>query len=266
MTEMLAKGMKYIDDYPEVQIKAALTANGTGTSTSNPAVITAAQESQIESAVSAHLAATANDPSIVGYWVLDDYPYGSILPTLQAIHTLIAQANATAVFPRPAVCGFGGNLDWKVSSTQTTWYYDDTYFKWSLQNYAPNACDVVDLYPYGSSTWNSSSAVDWSMSRVLPAWKQLLAAKGWTSASPIIAAPQTFYYGWDPTRTTAQWVEPNASTIQTQTSAYCQAGAQAIIPYAWNDGKGGTAAEELYNMPTWQTGLTNGLATCKTVW
>jgi hypothetical protein len=221
----------------------------------------------LEAAVKAHLAQVHNDPNVVGFWVLDDYPGGDITPTLQAIHELIAQDNASRAFPRPTICGFGGSMDLKTSSSQASFSPNHASFDQALTNFSPAACDMVALYPYGFSAWNDQRAIDWSMTNLLPYMKRALKAKGWNHArQPLIGMPQTFgVVPWTPWT----YIAPTAASVHTQTAAYCAGGASTVVAYAWHDfyiSDTYPNSPELYNDPGMLSGYAAGIRQCQADW
>jgi hypothetical protein len=73
----------------------------------------------------------------------------------------------------------------------------------------------------------------------------------------VIGVPQAFRV--------ADGAVVSDASVAAQTTAYCAAGASAILFYAWNDSFGGPKAE-LFNTPALRAGAAAGLATCRTIW
>lgn len=228
-------------------------------------VLSASDEQQILAKVNEHLQITSQDPSIIGYWVLDDYPGADIHTLLEKIHALITDSNVGAPVKRPAICGFGSRLDWKPRPTDAVFESDYQYFDHSVVNFSPAACDMVALYPYGVNTINDPTTIDWSMASALPHFRSRLAAKGWNQAQqPLIGMPQTFSYAW-PNDGQAHFVTPRGQDISTQAGSYCKAGAVALLPYAWDDSYSGPKSE-LYNTAYMVQGLKQGVTKCMAYW
>ena len=208
----------------------------------------------IERQVRSHLQVTRKDDSVVGYWVLDDYP-GDVRPAIELIHRLIQEDTLSGRAARPTLCGFGGDLDNAHQSVAQS----RAAFEAALTNFTPAGCDAVALYPYtrGVRT-DQDDGVDWSMADLLPYMLDRLRDRGWDPAQqPLIGVPQTF-------RVADGAVVTDAS-VAAQTAAYCAAGASAILFYAWNDSFGGPKAE-LFNTSALRAGAAAGLATCQTIW
>ena len=205
-----------------------------------------------------HLALTSQDSSIVGYWILDDWPNADIHELLERIHDLVRIANQSSVFPRPTICGFGGLLSQKATS-DAPFVTNTSYFDRAITNFSPNACDVVALYPYANEG-NDPRLVDWSMSSLLPLEFQLLEARGWNpQKEPLIGVPQTFSYERDGV---VYHTLPTEADVAAQSAAYCKAGAIALVPYTWDDGWPWPKTE-LYNSPDLVRGLQEGTRECQ---
>jgi len=228
-------------------------------------IFSSADEQQVLAKVRDHLQITSEDANIVGYWILDDYPGADIHHLLESIHGLISDSNATAIFKRPAICGFGGRLDWKKERSDVVFLSYYHYFDISLVNFSPAACDMVALYPYGVNTINDPTTIDWSMTTVLPHFLSGLAGRGWNQLQqPLIGMPQTFGYAWQ-NDGQAHFVTPREQDISTQAASYCKAGAVALLPYAWDDSYTGPKSE-LYNSPFMVRGLQQGATDCGKYW
>lgn len=206
----------------------------------------------------AHLDRVARDPSVVGFYVLDDYP-GSINPLLARVHAVIAAANKQRGLARPVVCGFSADLDFTAGNNVVE---PRAPMRRALTNYSPAACDVVLMYSYayryGGHTTVDPSAYDWTMARVLPDFLQGLRARGWTPRTPLIGTPMAF------DSPSTGYVGPTSTQLATQVEAFCAAGASGVIAFAWhvND----RPASDLANDPRLRAGLQAGVPACQTHW
>jgi hypothetical protein len=258
---MSRNNIHYIDSYPWWEINQVCAPQ---LLVKHACAFSADEEQLILANISDHLQITSEDPSIIGYWVLDDYP-GDVHQLLEAIHVLIANSNSTAVVKRPAICGFGGSLDWKKRPSDLIFASNYHYFDLSLVNFSPAACDMVALYPYGINTVNDPTTIDWSMRSLLSHFLAGLAGKGWNQLQqPFIGMPQTFSYAWQ-NSAQAHFVTPREQDISMQAASYCKAGAVALLPYSWDDSYTGPKSE-LYNSPFMVRGLQQGVTDCKKYW
>jgi hypothetical protein len=205
-----------------------------------------------------YLTSVANDPNIVGFWILDDYPGGDIHTVLQQVHALVVQANATSIVQRATVCGVG--VDVTLLGAQTTRDYGPT-----LSNVTSAGCDIVGIYAYGHEEHGTDPAqFDWSMSIMLPDLLARLRAIGWdTTTKPVIGLPQAFRV--------PGYVMPRRADVAQQTAAFCNAGAVAITAFSWDTsavgaGAGLVGAQEPYNNADIRQGLIDGLQQCRSVW
>ncbi len=198
----------------------------------------AAQERNVLDRIRKSLAADANNSNLIGYWVLGDYPGGDIRPILRKIHTLVAERNKTSPFPRPTICGFGGQQ--------------------GLVNFDPAACDMIAIYLYQSKPRLSLKVLDWSLSGALPAMLDELKTRGWDpQKEPLIGMPQAFG-GCEG----LNWVTPSTDNMALQAETYCRAGAIALLPYTWHDSTK-VYCSELYNTPSLVSGLQRGKQICE---
>jgi hypothetical protein len=181
--------------------------------TRNPCAVSDADKQAFFNAFQAELNKQHGNPSVVGYYILDDY-VGNIPDVLQKLHDMIALDNATAANIRPTVCGFGGNLDFHAKNLLPGVYEREyaslaRFSKLELLNFRSTACDVVDLYIYSLS--HRSPVSDYSMHWTMPAMLSALRQHGWNSAlTPLIGSPQTW-----------EGVPPTAQQVRTQTAAFC---------------------------------------------
>lgn len=223
----------------------------------------------ILSQLQAHLAAQQGNSNVIAYWILDDYPGGDISSLLQKMHDMIVASNhdASASFPRPAICGMGGSIaplsDKNITDADPIMHG----FKLDLINFRPSYCDMVALYLYAGNMGygypKDPSQYDWSMIYLLPAILKDLGSLGWNGATePLVAIPQAFGYGY--------WVTPSGADLASQMTAYCKAGAVALFAYSWEDDypvlNPNSPYTELFNNEDLRAGLENGLIKCRTYW
>lgn len=221
----------------------------------------------ILSQMQAHLALQRSNRNVIAYWFLDDYPGGDISTLLGQMHALLVDSNNDLVssFPRPAICGFGGNIALANSARIGRTDPVLSYFRSAIANFRPTYCDIVALYPYAvntSSGPNDPSQYDWTMTQLLPAMFALLEEQGWNpSAEPLIGIAQAF--GYD------RYVAPSEADLVAEITAYCKAGAIAILAYSWNDGVPSlypkSSAEPVNSIPL-RNGLSGGLKACQSYW
>ncbi len=223
-----------------------------------PCVISHEVKSTILRDVRAYLKGISGDPTVIGLYILDDYP-GNIVGLLEDVHREIRLVAEELSLPQwPTVCGFGGNLDRRLPGT-ATFFEESTGFPRSLRNYSPRACDAVLLYIY-ARRMPEPPDVDWTMAALLPRVKSALHAKGWNSETqPLLGTPQAFGYP------EAGRLPPQPKHLASQIVAFCEAGAVGIIPYAWADTASGPKVL-LANDPGLRGGLADGIATCREVW
>jgi hypothetical protein len=204
--------------------------------------------------VTQHLNAVKDDPAIVGFWVLDDWPWtvdpGGARTLLQE---LTRQVHALAP-GKPTICGFGAELG--VGRT-------DVWAPELAQNFSPMGCDVVGLDVYSQSVpdvHTSPGTFDWSMSTLLPKIRAALAAQGWKqNKEPLIGIVQAWAGARD------DWpgyyeIVPTAAEIARQALSFCKAGAVGIVFYGWG------ALQTPANSAAIRAGLRQAIAQCTAVW
>lgn len=247
----------YIDQYPQYELYRVCLDQYHTAHRCNPK-----DEAAVLKAIRLHLVETAQDPKVLGYWILDDYPYADIKPMLRAIKALIGEANRTAIFPRPAICSFGGDLAFKYTTPEPEFRVDNSYFDLAVSQFDAKACDMVALDPYGSSTSRDHRVIDWTMKDVLPHMMAALRARGWDQRrAPLIGVPQT-HASRDWSTKLRYTVEPTSEDLVTQIEAYCRAGAVALLAYSWNDITP-PPKQELFNTPAMVRGLQQGAELCR---
>lgn len=226
-------------------------------------VISSNEEKSILEQAQKHLNATKDDSNIVGFWILDDYPSGNVLHTLEKIHELVENANHLLRNPRPTVCGFGGGLDYKKTPQDLAFTKTHEYFQRSIVNFSNKACDMVALYPYAENKFPDPNAIDWSMSDLVPYELVVLKRLGWDPArEPLIGFAQAFSYPWKPGK--MNFVEPRYQDIVAQIEAYCKWGASAMLFYAWDDSVTDLNKHQAFNTPEMRRALVDGFSLCKT--
>lgn len=215
-----------------------------------------------------HLAAQEGNSNVIAYWFLDDYPGGDVSALLQKMHDLLVASNndPSVLFPRPAMCGFGGRIaplsDRNISAADPLM----SYFETALTNFSPSYCDLVALYPYAIDDGagpDDPSQFDWSMTYLLPAMFGDLENRGWNrSIQPLVGVPQAFGYG--------NYVAPTGADVTTQMTAYCKAGAVALLAYSWDDSylaaNPNSPSAEPVNSADLRAGLARGLTQCLSYW
>jgi hypothetical protein len=255
---------------------------------SNPAscfyhgcVISPDDVQNIQSTVSAELQRAKTDPRIVGFYIQDD-PIGNTRLLNQDIHAWIAQAG----LDKPTICGFKGRLDapssrwWMSKLPNFAADIEGSYEQ--LNNYSPQACDMVALYPFDPQASNIKAArklakkTDWKMSKavwpcgstkctLLNFYRYALRKRGWTRATPLIGVPQAF--GFNLAGADGQgfvWPEPTSRQLAMETAAFCAGGVQSIVAYAWHAYAYGSTSP--YIDPTLRNGLAAGAKACRVVW
>ena len=203
------------------------------------------------------LAGDAHRGDVVGYWVLDDWPWwdsGSAHALLQAVHAEIAAAAPA----KPAICGFAGTVE---RPKLVGW------FAGTAANFSPQACDWVGWYnysPFGLTKPSSGDGLDWSMKALLPAMARSLEKYGWRNAqTPLVGIGQAWSgrYGGDD-------YQPGLSESQmrTQAAAFCRFGARAISWYAWDDSGFGAQTQTPEDSAAISSGVTASVAACRSIW
>jgi len=252
-----ANSIRYIDNFPSGEINRLCRKQYRAWGGCPQADVDTALQN-----IKNHLRDTADDKAIIGYWILDDYPRADVRPVLAQVHRLIADANRTAIFARPAICGFGGKMDVRMVKRGGALSSDTRPFVRAVTNFDPASCDLVAVYPYATSDTSDSSSADWQMTSLLPAMLDALRAQGWDPArQPMIGMPQTFG-GARSESPGLYYVVPRAGDVAAQAEAYCRAGAVALLAYTWHDNHGDELSE-LHNSPDLVSGLKQGAARCR---
>ena len=263
---LVARNGKIIDLTIANLLQNTLCPNPTTTACS----FSAANEQTFLNAVSQYLNTAASDPAIAGYWVLDDYFGIDVRSTLTKVHQLIATSNAANGLSRPAVCGFSTNLEFDVATKGHNAAAVAASVTPTLSNFTTAGCDFVTLYAYAPSTDVTMTAdrVDWSMSTLLPQVFSILQSEGWDiSQQPLIAMPQTFDM---PVSSNGYYVLPSYQNVLTQATAFCNAGATAYIPFAWDTSASGDPtlanSKEPANNATLKQAAIDSFHACQKIW
>lgn len=184
----------------------------------------------LTTSITNHLKSVQNNSQIIAYWVLDDWSHdGTAKTALQQMNTLIHQYTPG----KPSICGFSGNSGNYAGKTQ---------------NFSPTGCDMVGLYIY------PQSAAEFSLPTILPALEAGLKAQGWDiNNNPLVGVPLS-YGGAN------GYAVPTAQEVETETKAFCQAGASNIIYYDFGTGTNGSNDSGI------QQGIKAGISDCKSIW
>lgn len=213
-------------------------------------------ESALLAAIDAKLQADAANPLILGYWVLDDWATwdsGSAKLVLQDVHTHIH--SYTPFYP--AICGLGVAIDIPNVSD---------WIPGLALNYSNNGCDMVGVYSYISSyaSYMNGSQFDFTLKAGLSAVLASLRQQGWNiHNTPLLGIGQAFAGTYAVTR-----YEPGITTaqMQTESTAFCQAGANSIGWYGWSDSGFGNQTLTPMTSAVIQNGIKAGIAACRGMW
>jgi hypothetical protein len=193
----------------------------------------------------------ASNPSVSGYWVLDDWaPWdgGSARALLAEVHDVIEEITPG----RPAICGFAGTVE-PIG--------DHGGFEASIAaNYSNAGCDMVGLYDYANSVHSPSSGegLEWAMKILLGEQDEALAEQGWVRANTPLLGIGQGWSGHDGPREYAPGL--SAEEIVAQARAFCADGASSIAWYGWGGVK--RDAQTATNSPAIQAGISQSLAAC----
>jgi hypothetical protein len=206
------------------------------------------------SSVTSYLQQVAGDPTIHGYWVLDDWPYydATAAQVLANIHSLVQQYTPG----RPTVCGFAafiipGGYEWQSSLAN---------------NFTPQGCDEIAwyVYPDTSSSMPSANSYDWTMPGLLGKMTSDFKARGWNPGqTPLIGIPAAF--GGQNKYDGSYQVVPTTQSVATQTQAFCQAGASSIAFYAWDLSDYNNPQDPVTNSAI-NAGVQQGVGDCQQIW
>ncbi len=201
------------------------------------------------------------DSGLAAFWILDDYPHGDISATLNALHELVVQSNASSGFQRATICGIGGSLDAKRAADDRRFTPNRGYMDQSLINVSPAACDLVSPYFYGTALEDDSRLIDWSMKDLMPSFLEKLRAKGFDTAAPLLLPVSHAFSYKAPNRTV--YVMPSPDDIARQMNAYCDAGAFSMLFFTWQSHD---ADRSYSNDQDIRAGVQKGRAECLSRW
>lgn len=214
------------------------------------------QQQTILAQAAARLDKIKDDPTVAAYWVLDDYPWGDISSTLNALHALVTKVNQATHAHKAVICGVGGSLDHR-NATNPAIVPDRAYIELSLRNVTPAACDVIAPYFYGAATQNDPTWIDWSMGNLMPWFMQQLRAKGFASPA-LLPVTHAFYAG--KRGGTTYYVQPRPQDMAAQARTYCANGAIALMFFTW----AASDAEHAYtNDESLRDGVHQAAAACQ---
>ncbi|GEM_PF-4292046 len=249
-------GVRYIDPDPMFFVSDYVLAKYPSCITvTTPCPISAADRTYMLDHVRELLANDRDQASVAGYYILDDYP-GNIVSLLEQVRSLVAASNRGLATPRPTVCGFGATLDYRAAPGGP--YVPATlernkFRNVELLNFSPRACDLVTLGVYARDGEPDS---DFSMKNLMPFMLDALRARGWNpSNEPLLGTPMA--WGTNP---------PTSGQLQTETAAFCRAGAQSIVAFTWANFPPSGSIKELDNDADLRSGLVGGLTTCEGMW
>ncbi|MBO0841412.1 MAG: hypothetical protein J2O49_11395 [Sciscionella sp.] len=196
----------------------------------------------------------ADNPLVIGYWVLDDtagWDSGGLRDVLRRVRAALP-AN------RPTVCGFSAHL---TANGGTDWD------RRRAKNFSADGCDVVAPYVYAAPQRpgsRSATTVDWSMRSALDAITSSLRDNGWApSRQPMLGIAQAFS-GAHASNATVE-PAPTLAQMADQGEAYCAAGATAIAWYAWQLSDIADARTPSTD-DTMRTGVHSALERCRQIW
>lgn len=249
--------VKIIDSTPQKMLYRAMCPNGPRSCHH----LSSNQMTRIKQRIVASVQKNIDNPAVLGYYLLDDYWFD-----MSAELKVISQA-IKRIKPRATLlCAFGLNIATSEESTSVD------RFRNKLVNYSPQWCNAVSIYSYSRSySYPLRSSSDWSMSSTLELALHDLRNRGWRPTNGLlVGTPQAFNFNPRINRSTnARELEYRAvttqQTLRTQVTAFCRAGAQAIIAYTWENGSPGRVAV-LSNDPGLRKGLRQGMRNCQAIW
>lgn len=202
-----------------------------------------------------------NDPAVVGYYLLDDYWF-NMRPELKVVGRTIQRISPQSILG----CGFGLHIETSKKSV------DMAEFRTKLVNYSPNWCNAIMMYSYAPAFPNPFKGhVDWNMSSTLDTAIHELRDRGWSPTNGLlVGVPQAFNFNPRITRSHgstkyAYRAVTNQQSLRSQVTAFCRAGASAIIAYTW-DNLGEGRVQTLSNNVELRKGLREGMSNCQDIW
>jgi hypothetical protein len=225
-------------------------------------VISPADQAAITATALDYLKIVEREPALAGFWILDDYPHGDVTAPLLALKNLIQQSNGRSGVRRPTLCGVGGSLDVRRRPEDTTFTSDHGYLDQALGNVSPAICDLVSPYFYGSAPADDPRLLDWSMQSLLPYFQQALITRGFAAPSRILV-PVAQAFSHQGTGGSGAYVKPRAADVADQMTAYCDAGAIAMLFFTWES----PDADHSYaNDSDLRDGVRRGRLACVKTW
>lgn len=193
-----------------------------------------------------------SNPSVAGYWVLDDTPtwdFGSLRTVLTEIRRIIPAE-------LPTICGFSASLE---SNGKDVWEPG------LAKNFTPNGCDMAAPYIYADSHDPEDpplTDVDWSMSQLIPKIKATLRQYGWDPARHGLLGVGQAWAGRK-TSNGAVTDAPSPANMAAQADAFCQAGAAGIAWYAWTITTRYSDVQTPANHRSLREGVQNSVGSCR---
>lgn len=249
-----------VDSLPQRWLYDTVCANG-------PASCSAPSDEAIDrllNRIEMHARKVGGDSSLAGFYLVDDY-WADLTPLLKRLAPRLRSAAPEI----PLLCGLSSQIE-GVESTNSEGA--KAAMENSFTNYSQEWCDAIVVYSYSPPRDSRySSPVDWQMKISLRRFKRELHSRGWDPQQQmLIGAPQAFNYS-PRTSVRGKPIDPefraftNEKSLQAQTEAFCRAGAESIVGYAWSDGSLGKV-DLLSNSPQLQLGLVRGVASCRAQW
>jgi hypothetical protein len=212
-------------------------------------------DAALMAAVKGYLQEVAGDPTVRGYWVLDDWPFydATARGVLIDIHRLITRYTPE----RPAICGFSaliipGADEWQPSLAD---------------NFSPQGCDAIAFYVFADTVTGGpplASRYNWEMPGLLARMETAMRARGWNlAATPLIGIPQAF--GGRNRYDGSYQVVPSSQSLAAQTAAFCRAGATGIVFYAWDVSDYLNPQDPATNGAI-AAGVREGITACRQIW
>jgi hypothetical protein len=151
-----------------------------------------------------------------------------------------------------------------------------------LNNYSPQGCDMVALYPFANQAYTIPAAAriqaktDWSMDKavwpcgptkctLLNFYRYALRKRGWSPATPLIGVPQAFGYNVTGAyKGRLIWPEPTSPQLTREMAGFCKGGVEAILAFEWHPHIPGISSA--LTDKTLRTGLAKGARACHKIW
>lgn len=253
-----AAGVAVIDAWPQRQMYKLSCPSGQA----NCQRPTARDTSAFMTKLREHVREASASGLVHEYYILDDdwFDFSSLLPSMaRSIKSIAPEARTLCAFALPISTTKAGSSAYAI-----------TAFRDELRNYSPSWCDDVGIYSYLPKGTPSANVGDWSMQTTLSQALELLRSRGWhASSSVLVGMPQTFGISHESQSTddtlVPGWPTPSERQLATQISAFCAAGARAIVAYTWRL-PGNPRVPTLANTPALRRGLLSGASRCVSEW